>query len=146
MKRQCELGEKGGFADAWLAGQKIDAAFGEAGTQDTVELTDAGRKGVAGLGRKSCFDGETFGRFEANFLAGFGSGGFEEGSGLDERIPLVASRALTGPLGKFVATAVAEKDGGGFGHLGSIVEHSAWLDFLSVMGYNAGSLVRSSIP
>jgi len=112
-----ELGKEGGFADTGLSGQKINAAFGKPGSENAVELTDAGGKGVAGLGGKSGFDRETIGRFESDFLTRFGPGCFEKRSGFDEGIPLVAGGALTGPLGKLVATAVTEKDGGWFGHL-----------------------------
>jgi len=122
-----QLGEKSGFADARLAGEEIDPAFGETRPQNTIKLTDARGKGVAGLGGKGGFDRETFGRLEGDLLTGFGSGCFEERGGFDERIPLVAGRALAGPLGKLVAATVTEKDGGRFHILYCTFYISPWI-------------------
>lgn len=105
------MGKEGGLADARLTGKKVNATSGEARAEDTIKLINTRGEGVAFLGGESLLDREGFGGFGGGF-SGTTPLSLQERRGLDKSVPFVAGRALAGPLGKLVATTVAEEDGG----------------------------------
>ena len=107
-----ELGEECRFADTRLAGDEIDAARGEAGTENPVKLFNVGRKSPAGVVFDGLFGGERgrgWTRSPGSRLARF-----SKVADLNQSIPFMADGALARPLREFVAAGIAHKEGRGF--------------------------------
>lgn len=56
-----QLGEKSRLADAWLAGKKVNSAFGNSCAKNSVEFGDVARKSMRSLGGESGTNCKTFG-------------------------------------------------------------------------------------